>query len=371
VGSEVCGLKDKPLIRRPDVADIQKQLEDFHDAIKLTDENETLREKRDIILGKLHDQLPKILEEDDEDEETPTYTTFNRGSYAMYTGIIPVHGDFDIDVGIVFDICHDEFPYPVKVKQWVYDALEGHTDDVTIKQPCITVQYHLNGEPAYHVDLAVYSHDAYSDDSLYLARGKPHSSPENKFWEPAAPKELLDLISNYADNPEDRAQFRRVIRYLKRWKDIKFSPDGRAAPIGIGLTVAAYYLFEPRTSLVDSFQNKYRYDDLSALSAFVDAMLNGFSTTYHEGELALRLEVRLPVRPNNDLFEKMTNLQMENFYTRLSSLQSVLHSAIEETDPVEACSQLQKQFGEDLHVPDINKTGQKRVRAIVSSSTSA
>lgn len=351
------------------MTDVQKQLEGFHDTIRLTNENETLREKREIILDKLRARLPKLFE--DCNEEPPTFTTFNRGSYAMHTGILPVHGDYDIDVGVVFDICKEEYPDPVVVKQWVHDALEGHTDVVAIKKPCVTVQYHLSGEDVYHVDLAIYAHDAYSDESLYLARGKPYSMPENKFWEPAAPKEILEIISNYSENPDDRKQFRRVVRYLKRWKDIKFSLDGNAAPIGIGLTVAAYLWFEPKFTWIDKFQNKRRYDDLLAISEFLDTVIQRFSITTHDDELARRLEVKLPVRPHNDLFAKMTNKQMNSFHEKLTDLRDVLHDALDETDPVEACRQLQTQFGDDLTVPNTDETVQKRKRAIVSSSTSA
>jgi hypothetical protein len=351
------------------MADIQGQLEDFHNTIKLTDENETLREKREIILDKLSEQLPKLFEDDD--EGPPTYTTFNRGSYAMHTGIAPIHGDYDIDIGVIFDICKDDYPDPVVVKQWVYAALKNHTDEVTMKQPCITVQYHLDGEEIYHVDIAVYAHDSYSEDNLYLARGKPHSKPENKFWEPAAPKELLNLIRNHFDNPDDRGQFRRVIRYLKRWKDVKFSPDGNAAPIGIGLTIAAYRWLKPKFTWIDMFQNKRRYNDLLATRDLVDAMIQLFSLTLHDEEFVERLEAKLPVRPYNDLFEKMTNKQMKDLQESLVSLNSSLDDALDETDPMEACRQLQTQFGDDLQVPEIDETGQKRNRAIISSSTSA
>jgi predicted nucleotidyltransferase len=230
------------------MADVQRHLEDFHDAIRLTDENETLREKRDAVLRKLDSGLVKIFE--DREEDSPTYTTINRGSYAMHTGVVPLEGDYDIDVGVIFDVCKDDYPDPVEVKLWVYDALDGYTGNVDIKQPCVTVQYQINEEPVYHVDLAVYGYDSSSSESLYLARGKPYSRSENKIWEPAAPKELLSLIREYSSDPADRRQFRRVIRYLKRWKDLTFPSDGNGAPIGIGITVAAHRWFQPTYRLV-------------------------------------------------------------------------------------------------------------------------
>lgn len=352
------------------MAKLQKHFEEFHGRIKLSDENDTLREKRDIILNKLRSRLKKMFEECG--ETAPSFTHFNKGGYAMGTGVVPINSDYDIDVGLVFDICKDEYPDPVVPKEWVYHALEGHTDDVRIRQPCVTVQYHLEGEPAYHVDFAVYSHDGDVKGNIYLARGKPHSSHERRVWQPDDPNGLIELVRNRFSDVEDREQFRRVIRYLKRWKDVQFPSDGNAAPIGIGITVAAYHWFSPRHTLIDPFQNKRRPDDLSALRSFVDQMLQNFRLVNQNGELAERLAVWLPVQPYTDLFEKMTNLQMVNFKQKLEELREVLQGAEDqEADPVEACKQLQTQFGDEFPVPEPSETAKRMGPAIVSSSSSA
>jgi hypothetical protein len=182
---------------------------------------------------------------------------------------------------------------------------------------------------------------------------------------------LISLIGSHFDDAGDRRQFRRSIRYLKRWKDKRFPSEGNAAPIGIGITVAAYYWFTPERPLLDPFANARQDDDLRALTSFVNAMLQRFTTVDHDGEMAERLRVRLPVRPQNDVFEKMTNHQMSDFAEKLESLQQTLNEAIDEVDPVEACENLQSQFGEDFHVPEASETAQRRRRAIVSSGTSA
>lgn len=63
---------------------LQKEFIEFHDNIRLDDENETLREKRDILLNKLNKNIS---------EEAASYTHFNQGSYAMGTGVKPEDGD--------------------------------------------------------------------------------------------------------------------------------------------------------------------------------------------------------------------------------------------------------------------------------------
>ena len=72
---------------------VQKQFEDFHTAIKLDndDEKATLREKRKVLIDALTANLDKDL---------PGFETFNQGSYAMHTGVVPLDGNYDIDVGV-------------------------------------------------------------------------------------------------------------------------------------------------------------------------------------------------------------------------------------------------------------------------------
>lgn len=351
------------------MADLQKQFEEFHERIKLDDENEILREKRDILINKLRTRLKEIFEE--KNEIPPTFTHFNKGGYAMHLGVAPLDGDYDIDVGLEFDISKDSYQDPVEVKEWVYDALVTDTDNVKIKKPCVTVQYHLNKEPCYHVDFAIYAHDSYQSSNLYLARGKPTSVPEDKYWQTDDPKGLIKLVQERHADEDDRCQFRRCIRYLKRWKDYKFPQKGHSAPIGIGITISAFYWFYPEYTLIDPFQNKRRYNDLVALRKLVSSMIANFRFVEHDGEQAERLVVILPVQPRSDLFEKMTNVQMSNFKEKLKALLTVLEEAEKEADPVVACEKLQKQFGDDFPVPETKETGQVRGPAIISSSTSA
>lgn len=96
---------------------LQKEFIDFHNKIKLDDENATLREKRDILLKKLKKNISI---------DAAAYTTFNQGSYAMGTGIIPEDEDYDIDVGIKFNINKEDYSDPLVAKKWVRDALKGH-----------------------------------------------------------------------------------------------------------------------------------------------------------------------------------------------------------------------------------------------------
>ena len=131
--------------------------------------------------------------------------------------------------------------------------------------------YKKDGEAAYHVDLVVYTY-ADKDDTdsqLYLARGKNSESDET-CWEKSDPVGLVnDVNDKYKgdDAKEDREQFRRIIRYFKRWKNKKFSNSGNAEPPGIGITLIAVDKFEV-SKKYDYLEEKYIYDDLDAVLNF-------------------------------------------------------------------------------------------------------
>jgi len=353
------------------MANIQPQMMQFHEAIKLKrfEENATLREKRQIILDRLDVELKKLFAS--KNLKPPCYEWFGQGSYAMGTGVKPVGGNYDIDVGICFKIAKADYPAPVKVKEWVLEALKNLTSRVEIRRPCVTVFYQRDGEPIYHVDLAIYSDcECNPDGKIYLAKGKQNSSSEYRVWQEADPQSLMELIKNHFQDSEDERQFRRIIRYLKRWKDLKFSSDGNAAPIGIGITVAAYYWFVLKRS-IDPFNSQRKYDDLDALGCFVQVMISHFRPKYTDGTWYERLEVKLPVVPYCDLFEKMTNGQTTTFKEKLVAFLDTIHKAQAKADPVEACKLLKAQFGDDFPIPSRPSTGQQRPPAIVSSSSSA
>ena len=211
----------------------QKQFDEFHAAIKLDndDEKAKLREKRETLLTTLRKNLPADL---------PTFENFNQGSYSMHTGVVPLDGNYDIDVGLIFDCRRDKYPDPVVLKKKVRDALDSHGRTVTIRRPCVTVNYMRGDEVDYHVDLAVYVKR--DDNLLDLAKGKENSDSSRRVWEISDPKKLTELICTAFKDAGDLGQFRRCIRYFKRWRDAQFYSG---APLSIALTVAALKWFVP------------------------------------------------------------------------------------------------------------------------------
>jgi hypothetical protein len=349
------------------MANVQKQFETFNGNIRLGkfDENETLREKRNIVRRKVNERLPGVFE--DHNEDCPKWNFYDQGSYDMDLGIKPLNDDFDIDQGLYFEVSTADYD-PVILKKRVHEALDGHTDEVRIRKPCVTVFYHNQGERIYHVDIAVYSSASKNaDGKSYLAVGRESTPKEKREWQISSPRSLKDKILSRFDG-EDRKQFRRIVRYLKRWKDKNFSSDGNAAPLGIGLTVLVYDHLQ--ATYFDAFAGKA--DDLGALRKLIPAILTRFETKFSLEKLFYRrVVVPLPVEPWNDLFEQMSDKQVEDFEEKLKKLRDTLNEAADAVDPVLACKKLQKVFGDDFPVPEATETAQKHSRAIVSSSVSA
>lgn len=342
---------------------LQNQFYGFHDKIKLDfEDNEQLIEKRDMLTEEIKSYLKKKSE--DEDKPLIKFKTFMQGSYAMGTGNNPVckEEDYDIDTGLLFLISIKDHT-PLEVKKWVFEALDSNQfRTVEWKKACIRVQYKEAGFPKFHIDFACYSDSSCNDDGqIYIAKGKPTLSADQNKWEVSEPKRLKEIINNKYDETDEKSQFKRTIRYMKRWKDYQFD-SVNGTPTGIAITALANRGFKPYVK--DPFSGNADIDDFKATQELIKYILGQFSWTG-------RICVTLPVPPNNDLCEKMTDQQCENFRKKLETLRDAFADAENETDPHEACKILKKQFGDDFPVPAKEETGQNRKKAVAGTSESA
>ena len=332
---------------------VQKQFEEFHSNIRLEDDDEKakLREKRETLLKALRANLAT---------DVPAFENFNQGSYSMHTGVVPLDGNYDIDVGLIFDCKQDKYPDPVSLKKKVRDALNTHGRTVNIRRPCVTVNYMRGDDVDYHVDLAVY---VKRDDGLLdLAKGKENSEASKRVWEVSDPKKLTKVICDAFSDDAQLAQYRRCIRYLKRWRHVRFSSG---APLSIALTLAAQKWFKPY------FETSGKPSDMLAMLDWVQAMLGQFQYSFTSEGFHSRLKVELPVAPYVDLMEWMTNAQMETFEEKLKSLRDALQAAYDEDLPEDACKLLNKQFGDDFPVPEKAETARKVAAPVISTGNSA
>lgn len=305
------------------MANIQKYFEKFSDKIKTGyNYHENLKEKRDILLDNLRDNLDISFE------------YFNQGSYGMRTGVKPIDGDYDIDVGLIFEENDDvSFDVPYELKKKVYNALQHPNRAVKIKRPCVTVQYSSNGTEKYHVDFAIYKKK--QDGSFLFARGRSPDDEEHR-WEAANPKELVHLIKEKFENEGERKQYRRCIRALKRWKSNRLNHKNLPS---IAITVAAYRYFEPKF-----------YGSEQLLPNDVDALIYLLDKLH---DCVLSKNLILPTQPYSNLLCNLTDNQSKDLRSKIKKLKDDLEDSKDiNRSQVDACKKMRKYFGQDFPVPE-------------------
>lgn len=318
---------------------LQREFQQFHEAIKLTNnnENQVLRTARDQLIPELQTWLSE--------HKLPSVNIFNQGSYDLGTGVKPYGtGDYDIDLGLLFNLSIQDYK-PLEVKKWVSDALQKRHRKVAIKEPCVQVQYldRNRNLPSYHVDLAIYGYSTNHKEQQvsYLARGCTHP-PHPEHWQQSDPQQLKYLMDNRFDEMEEKQQFQRLIRYLKRWKAIQFhNAVEHAAPPGIAFTAMAYQWFKP---VVRYWWGSTEVNDLEALSQLLDQIIaNNYG-----------LDITLPVQPYNNLFEKMklrTPTAIKDYKDALQVFKITVEKAQTAFSNYMAALEMRKVLGDDFPLP--------------------
>lgn len=200
--------------------------------------------------------------------------------------------------------------------------------------------------------------------------GKTGSEAKFRFWQESDPTALTDkLFERFEDDASARNQYRRVIRFLKRWKDVNFTSGGHGAPRGVGLTINVHDYFDARYQDTTT----YKLDDLTALRDTAETILGGFESkwVWAEWKYVKRLTATLLVSPFNDVHEKMTDKQMETFETKLTALRDALNDALDEVDTRKACEILHGVFGDDFDVPEKKDTAKPTPVPVTTHSQSA
>ncbi len=328
------------------MANVQKYFEEFHKKIRVDFKmDEILQEKRDIIINRLRMHL---LE-----NERPNFKEMLQGSYKMKTGSKPIADlEYDIDVGLRFPFHEDNYD-AMTVHQWVFEAVDGHTEKVEDRGPCIRVTY----TDGYHVDLVNYANweDDFGNEQFRLAH-------KDTGWRPASPIELIEYVKTKRepfkgteDNLSQNDQFRRVVRYQRRWIDEEIPIESSAKPTGLALVLLSIERLQPTTNWIG------KSDDLLAIENLAVNVANQVG----------RIIAYKPTPEHEDMFVRLTEDEITALKVRYGVMSGALKAAREETDPVEACKILQKIFGSDFPVPEHEDTAKKTSSpAIVTSSSS-
>lgn len=334
------------------MADVQGKFEEFHSTIRTYYEiNALLREKKDIIVRRVKEHLEK--------NKRPQCQPFLQGSYKMKVGICAVPGmEFDIDVGLRFSF--DELAHTAaEVRGWVFKAVDGHTETVEQRPSCIRVTY----KDGYHVDLVAY---AWWDD---LAGIEQHRlAHEYNGWRTADPPKLVEHVQDarkpfldFTDSATGTDQFRRVVRYLKRWNDYAIPRESKDKPSGIALVLLAEHHLAGPSLTWDG-----NADDLGALERISSAATSIFG----------RIAVAKPTPEYEDIFGHISEEGMTDLKARFGVLLAALQAARQDSSSKNACERLKDVFGDDFPCSEDDGGTRDEARktsapAIITSASSA
>lgn len=299
----------------------------FHNKIYLKPiKKASLRTSRDAIRKKVKRYFKEELE-----LKEPKF--YGQGSYMMNTTVTPIDGEYDIDDGIYLehltDVDEEDWPKAATVHGWVVDAVTGHTDTPPVdKNTCVRVIY----KAEYHVDIPIYVKK--KDEHPKLAH-------KSKGWIDSDPKELTKWFNDEVTAKGD--QLKRVVRYLKAWKDFKESET--KLPSGMHLTILA----------ANYFVSDHPDDDDAALTATAKAIHVGLSESF---------SLTRPVFPSEELLEDWSETRRNNFLTKLENIVKKGGEALEEQDKVKASKKWIRLFGDrfpEYTPPEENETEKNSV----------
>jgi len=317
---------------------LQNEFSKFHNKIKLGREDDAYRDAR------IKDEsILRELKAEFKNEGFPIIDSFIQGSLSTFTGIKHPVADFDIDRAVVIDA--DNAPDdPVEVKKLVLNVLEKRGfKNAKIKKPCVTADYlNLN----LHIDIVVYRKRG---EQYELAVGKLNSNVKNREWSFAEPKKLIGYIndsSQYIGSADLKIrQLKRLIRYIKRWRDEKFGQTVGKKVFSIGLALMLKEKFHP------TINAEGKLDDLKSLRDTVSAILNG---NYFQwaGEGKYTVNVNLPVQPHRNVFQNSSVDTGTQLYNKFNAMLTKLDQTLEEDSLRKQCEVLQGLFGNDFEVPE-------------------
>lgn len=275
------------------------------------------KSKRDSLNGSrksLRDEIRTYIIENRTGYPRPKF--YSQGSFAMRTAVNPIPIDeklpYDLDDGIYFDQPREERLSPQAYHDAIVEAVRGHTgQDPADKNTCVRVLF----SDGHHVDLPIYWTDS------RLARCVPELAHKRDGWVVSDPKALVEWFKT-----KQSAQLKRIVKYGKAWLDYQNQDQGKM-PSGLIVTILATDHFLPNDR-----------DDVCLRDTF-GAILRLIETQGFECH-------RPTPDTSQNLFDKYSAEQKEQFKGRLSEIVKDGTKAIENPNQRTACEKWQDHFGE-------------------------
>lgn len=213
------------------MADLNSEFIKYNEEISLPpSKRDNLISGRDAIRKVVGTYFSETLE-----VKKPTFV--QQGSFAIKTVVNPISGEYDIDDGLYLNhLDEDNLPKTETAHGWIVKALKDHTKDGPLdKKNCVRIIY--SGD--YHVDIPIYTKQ--DDENLLARKGDDQwiNSDSKGFNEWFYKK--LDLHGE---------QIRRIVKYLKAYKDYKGINIPGIVFTVLGINNFTYYKDRDDTCLV-------------------------------------------------------------------------------------------------------------------------
>lgn len=210
--------------------DAHKLFSDFDSMIRLNDPKiRKLGINRNALRNKIRDHFKE------KDWGVPKF--HSQGSFPLDTNLNPIKkttndGDvkeeYDLDDGVYFICPKSERKEPATYHDRIMKAVAGHAESEIDKTTCVRVVY----ADGHHIDLPSYWLEKDGDT--------PQLTHKSKGYTESDPKAFEDWVDEKISNANGNGQLRRVIRYLKAWKDFREDKNNSLKlPSGFILTILA------------------------------------------------------------------------------------------------------------------------------------
>lgn len=294
---------------------------------------ERLRDRKDEVVAHLKRDLPVRC-------GVPV-STWLQGSYKLHTLIRPfAKQDYDVDIGVYFEWARASNTklMPSELRDELQNSLMDfatNNDYVkSIEDPAKDRCSRAHYEKQLHIDLPGYH---YCTDTARTRLATLAGA-----WEVSDPEKMVNWFQERLDGDE-RAQARRVVRYLKAWAALRFERDRGAQPTSLMLTVLTANAFAEVVQGMD-------VDDDEAFKIVVEEMFDRLSDSS---------DVRNPVESDQDgNLNRLGEDEFGRFMAELERLRQIARNAVNADDEPDAAAIWTEAFDYLLPLPDVTGMAQ-------------
>jgi hypothetical protein len=325
----------------------------MHEELDLTLEQRTwIASARTDVRACLREGIPRVLKEQGYTDDVPKPRFFTQGSWAYKTLNSPAQSpqQADVDDGCYLPLSFvSQTRRPSAAATVFFSAAEKAlkplieergwelvTDKATCVRIIISAYAHID-IPLYAIpdeefalltkaSMEFYGYDSLMEAAIKAERDAWTALPRDKVllahrecdWMSSDPRPVKEWFLSEVDAKGE--QFRRVVRYLKAFRDWKWCSGG---PSSILLMAAAATLFEKRD----------RRDDLALLD-----VVAGLPARFRAG-------VNNPVDESESLTERLGNVGVEEAAKAFEELEKMLRGAVDSSSASQACLWMRREFG--------------------------